>query len=529
MQAPELVATQYVSAGDLPKIPGWNRATNQQVAKTLKQTLYYRKAGGASIATIANMEGKNIPGVQLEQKIADPSFQRFARTSTNIGSNLQNVDLEEILCLNGFYREAISESQVENERIRLVKVKYFRKDGTIEISEPKQENSGLPQGIFLNRASVRREDGSPMDESDLKIGQTVTIYGKTFLLYACDEFTRNWYADHGIDQAPNQAAPEVLDRVDYKARQWAGKVMFPAKTFMEASLGKHYHDSKGFEKFLSHDQDSLRFALAWDNTNTLFGDHLSFSMNYFLANDTVSIIQSKVANSGMEFFPRLLQRERLLKDCTQYLELHKREVGQHHGPGAIWRWHEFRVGMTLDIFGRKMKITAIDPKTRAFYEQNGIQQPENEFMYGIKAERPELQPPPYTGYGDKADSDLNWKRLLPVQPKKDYNRFIGKDGMVLRYTAKLITDNPDDSMRRFVITYFLNDETMRVYEPPIRNSGIVGGRFLMKRKYLRDDGEEFVQPMDLQPGSTIILNKFEFELVSADQFTADYLASISKK
>ena len=134
MQAPELVATQYVSAGDLPKIPGWNRATNQQVAKTLKQTLYYRKAGGASIATIANMEGKNIPGVQLEQKIADPSFQRFARTSTNIGSNLQNVDLEEILCLNGFYREAISESQVENERIRLVKVKYFRKDGTIEIS-----------------------------------------------------------------------------------------------------------------------------------------------------------------------------------------------------------------------------------------------------------------------------------------------------------------------------------------------------------------------------------------------------------
>ena len=101
--------------------------------------------------------------------------------------------------------------------------------------------------------------------------------------------------------------------------------------------------------------------------------------------------------------------------------------------------------------------------------------------------------------------------------------------MVLRYTAKLITDNPEDSMRRFVVTYFLNDETLRVYEPPIRNSGIVGGRFLMKRKYLRDDGEDFVQPQDLQPGSTIILNKFKFELCKADQFTIDYLASISKK
>ena len=124
---------------------------------------------------------------------------------------------------------------------------------------------------------------------------------------------------------------------------------------------------------------------------------------------------------------------------------------------------------------------------------------------------------------------MNWKRLIPKQPKKDYNRFIGKDGQVLRYTAKLKTDNPDDAMRRFVISYFLNDETLRVYEPPVRNSGIVGGRFLMKRKYLQDDQSDWIGPIHLQPGTNVILNKFEFEILGCDAFTKDFLAMISKK
>ena len=29
--------------------------------------------------------------------------------------------------------------------------------------------------------------------------------------------------------------------------------------------------------------------------------------------------------------------------------------------------------------------------------------------------------------------------------------------------------------RRFVLSYFMADDTMSVFEPPVRNSGIVGG------------------------------------------------------
>lgn len=526
----ELIATQYRHAGDLPKVPGWNRTTNEQVASALKQTLHYRKAGGVLIPSMSNLDGKKDAGVQIEQKVSVEGFDRFARSSLNIGSKLDTVKNEEILCVNAFFKEAISESQVEDQRVRLVNIKLYLVDNTFEITEPRQENSGLPQGCFLKRTSIRNAStGKSYTSDDLRIGQEICIHSKSFYIYGCDGFTRDWYEANGNPQPDNLDGPAVLNRVQYKAKEWAGKVMFPAKTFMEAALGKHTHNSKAMGKFLKYDQQSLRFALSWDNTDQLFGDVLAFTMNYFIADDTVTIIQSRVKNSGREFFPRLLNRERLLKDPSDYLELYKREVGHHHGPGEIWTWDELRIGMTLNIFGRKMVITAIDPKTRKFYEANNIEQPPDNFMFGVDTQRPELQPPPYTGYGDKEDSDLNWKRLIPKQPKKDYNRFIGKDGQVLRYTAKLKTDNPDDAMRKFVISYFLNDETLRVYEPPVRNSGIVGGRFLMKRKYLQDDGSDWISPLHLQPGTNVILNKFEFEILGCDAFTKEFLASISKK
>lgn len=57
-----------------------------------------------------------------------------------------------------------------------------------------------------------------------------------------------------------------------------------------------------------------------------------------------------------------------------------------------------------------------------------------------------------------------------------------KDKQVLRFAARLVQTSgrpvaPADAPRRFVLSYFLADDTLSVYEPPIRNSGILGGRF----------------------------------------------------
>jgi Ca2+-binding EF-hand superfamily protein len=56
-------------------------------------------------------------------------------------------------------------------------------------------------------------------------------------------------------------------------------------------------------------------------------------------------------------------------------------------------------------------------------------------------------------------------------------------GKVLRFLAKLVGVSGQDKDREFVINYFLATDQVSVYEPPIRNSGIVGGLFLGKGRY----------------------------------------------
>jgi hypothetical protein len=41
----------------------------------------------------------------------------------------------------------------------------------------------------------------------------------------------------------------------------------------------------------------------------------------------------------------------------------------------------------------------------------------------------------------------------------------------LRFKAKFNTTKPEDVNREFIITFFLNDDTVLVYEPNARNSG----------------------------------------------------------
>lgn len=56
------------------------------------------------------------------------------------------------------------------------------------INEPKQMNSGTPQGIFLKRQMVIKQDGSktPLLPNDFRVGLDVGIYGRTIRVTDAD-------------------------------------------------------------------------------------------------------------------------------------------------------------------------------------------------------------------------------------------------------------------------------------------------------------------------------------------------------
>ncbi len=53
------------------------------------------------------------------------------------------------------------------------------------------------------------------------------------------------------------------------------------------------------------------------------------------------------------------------------------------------------------------------------------------------------------------------------------------------------TTRPIDMDRRFIVSYFLSDDTILVFEPPQRNSGIIGGKFLERRRIKKPDGVSY--------------------------------------
>ena len=86
--------------------------------------------------------------------------------------------------------------------------------------------------------------------------------------------------------------------------------------------------------------------------------------------------------------------------------------------------------------------------------------------------------PPYNGYGSLEDSLQNCLHLVPEPPKKDYIKLMENQHKVLRYDAVLDSSNIEDKGRKFIISFRLSDDTIGIYEPPMRNSGIIGGKFL---------------------------------------------------
>ena len=95
----------------------------------------------------------------------------------------------------GYFKESVVESRLENYRIRKLIILYYLEDHTIMINEQKETNSGTPQGLFLKRQMVLKQDGSntPFLPTDFRVGLDVGILGRAIRIFDCDQYTREFF------------------------------------------------------------------------------------------------------------------------------------------------------------------------------------------------------------------------------------------------------------------------------------------------------------------------------------------------
>jgi hypothetical protein len=306
---------------------------------------------------------------------------------------------------------------------------------------------------------------------------------------------------------------------------------------LKTSELKTYKTKTDFDKlkqFVEMDRKVLRFYAVWDDRKSMYGELRPFILQYYLVDDTLEVREVHKPNDGRDPFPVLIRRQKIPKDrynvksnfSSIYLELSDKEIKDY------FRAQDFALGKTVNIFGRNFTIYDMDNFTKAFYYQNyGVTEftplnDETNVLGGKGQPYARMEIPPYNGYGSLEDSLQNCLYLVPEPPKKDYIKLLENQNKVLRYEAVLETYRVEDQSRKFILSYRLSDDTIGIFEPPARNSGVIGGKFLEYSRIAKPgsslDRPEYYGPQDFCIGAVVSIFKHKFRIVGADLYVLKF-------
>ncbi|XP_057573300.1 EF-hand domain-containing family member C2 [Hippopotamus amphibius kiboko] len=495
--------------------------------------------------------GKLLPGQKIK-----PKYSVFPKGMGSDSPSWVAFD-KQVLSFDAYLEDKVPDKSQENYRIRRYKIYFYLEDDTIQVNEPALKNSGLPQGIFIRRHRISLP---PPDEDrfytvhHFNINIDIVFYGRTFKIYDCDTFTKNFLKKIGVKLTPPGQCPE-----DPYMKTWREKLesMEPLRP---------YESFDTLRQFLDYDRKVLRFFCLWDDSGSMFGDRRELILHYFLSDDTIEIKEVLPRNSRRNAMSLFLQRRKLPKygppGVYQPGQITDRAVlnvcggiSENRVYGYLpdkyklgkvdqefYKDTDLSIGTTINVWGRKVLLCGCDEFTKAYYKTKyGL---ENFTSISCKAPPPpkiERKFPPYTGFGSEEDSLRSCIGLVPTPPQRNFKKFMEYDSYgnisnILRFFAKLITHKCADMERMFVISYFLSDDTLSVFEPIERNSGHTGGMFL-KRIRVKKPGQavfkselsEYIKAEELYVGAKVNVNGYLFLLVSADEYTLNYMERNSDK
>jgi hypothetical protein len=426
-----------------------------------------------------------------------------------------------VLRFYGFFKEAVTETNLENYRVRKCVIFYYLEDDTCLITEPKTDNSGLPQGTLIRRHRFPAPEGGYIHAEDLRIGGDLEVYGKSIRLVDCDGFTREYFNSLGLEQAasiPVEDDPWHATRNDMKVKAAAQERTYE-KLYREVMLGGG-HINENMQQWMENDRKVCRFFAVLDDLATSQYERRPFTLMFFLADNTVEIREQYPLNCGRDNFPIFFRRGKLTRGNV------KTRGPQDQLPKSDELVHisDFYVGAEVHLLNSKFNIYDADEFTRQYYKDVMGQELEPKMDVRLPERAvPRPATPPYTGFGSWDDSMSSVLHLIPKVPKKDFHKLYNNDGKILRFTGKFTKPKAEDAERRFVFNFHLFDDTLSIHEPPQRNLGIVTGKFLEKGVHLNQKTGCLFEPVDLLPGNTVKIFHHEFDILDMDEFTRKFI------
>lgn len=172
------------------------------------------------------------------------------------------------------------------------------------------------QGDYAKKHIPFKPDGTgAYGPTDFTIGAEIWVSGRPFIIVDADERTRQLVQTrYGLALDDPIAVPD-----SFVAPVGAPVGHHPHLNKVACDMGdmedtvngfyKKAPDTKG--KFLEHGASMLRFECEWRETAEPFGDRRRFALQYFLADDTLEILDKSSAYARGGQFTKFISRQRL--------------------------------------------------------------------------------------------------------------------------------------------------------------------------------------------------------------------------
>lgn len=417
-----------------------------------------------------------------------------------------------------YYMETVTESPKETFRVRKVKIHYYLEDGTMSLCEEAPSNSGIPYKSTLKRHLVPHPDGSIINLSQLRVGKPITFYGTTYLIYDADEFTRRFFECRGSPLAAALQVPVDAFALSHVRPPRAHDVLSIAAT-SALNIMLTPEQVRATQQFLAHDREVLRCDCTWDDREKLYGQVHYLTLYYFLSDSSIALVEKETQNSGRDPFPNFFRRQRIAIpkdpsgkfDSSDYASVAFKE----NKNTVYYSDKDIRIGNVLHICNRDILIHDYNQYTREYLAKT----------FGITEYKPipGAIPPPFVPPGavhrELTTAELGAQKEKKIQEIRR-RRF---ENSSVKFLASLDNGIYEDEIRRFVVTVYPADNTVSIYEPIIRNSGIVGGKFLNRQQVMHQDGKLPYRPDEFYVGARLLLNAHPFLFLATNDYSLDYM------
>ncbi|XP_075287037.1 EF-hand domain-containing family member C2 isoform X1 [Opisthocomus hoazin] len=530
----------------LPLLPGAFRYRN------IGKEKFHKSQHWDYCNNVAMLVGEDKPGIGGEPLPGQKLKPKYSVFPEGMGSDAPAWVAfdKQVLSFDAYFEEEVPDKNQELYRVRHCKIYFYLEDDTIQVIEPQVKNSGITQGTIVRRHRIplpppHEDQFYTIDNFNINI--EVIIYARRYKIIDCDQFTKNFLRKMGVRLNSPAGRP---DDPYTKERQKILDSMKPLRPYERIDTLK---------QFLEHDRHVLRFFCVWDDPESMFHDPRELVLRYYLSDDTIDIKEIIPVNSGRDAVPLFLRRDKLPKyaptglyqpgavTSRTVLNVFGKLVGNrdhyildNRKTGAVhqefYRDSDLKIGAIINVWGRKIMLCDCDEFTKEYYRTKyGIEDFTPVPYKTPSPPKPEKTFPPYTGFGSEEDSLCSCMGLLLKPPSKDFKKFMEKDrsGMesnILRFVAKLITDSPVDKDRKFIISYFLSDDTISVFEHKQQNTGILGGKFLERgrikkpgQELFKSEPSEYFKAQNLFVGARVCFHGHNFLLVDADEYTFNYM------